>query len=205
MTFLELRTELFARGVDYLNQDAAGTTRAKRWLNEAYIEDVCDEQPWPFLETTVTGTAPLSIADVKDVLYVVDTTNKTRLSSTDIRDVVDVDTDPLTAGTPHSYYLNGASSLAVYPTNTTVSLSVRYVKVPAELSADGDVPVLPARFHPMIVDGAMVRAYRDNDEWEAAGQAQQAFDARLGRMTDAMFSRSFDDSQFVQRLGEHDG
>jgi len=203
VTFLEMLTELYARGFDYLNQDDAGRTRAKRWLNESY-EELASAEPWPFLEATTSGTAPLTISDLGDVIYVEDTTSDNRLHLLDVRGVVDDDPDVDDQGTPEGYYLDGISTLRVWPANSSVTVSVRDTKVPGELSADGDEPLVPSRFQGLIVDGAVIRAYTDSDNFESAAALQQQVDVRLLKMTDALFSRSFD-SQFVVRTGEHEG
>lgn len=195
-TFLELQTEFYARGFDYLNQDSAGRTRAKRWLNEAFIEDVCDPHPWPFLETSTTAVAPVSISDLRDVLYVVDQTNSNTLDFSDLRDVIDLDVNPGRAGAPNSFYFDG-NTLSVYPTSSSAVLTVRYIKVPAELVDDNDVPEMPGRFHPLIVEGAIIRAYMDSDNYEAVAAVQARFDRRMERMVDSMFSRNLGGTQFV--------
>jgi hypothetical protein len=202
MTFAQMLTEFYARGFDYLSLDAAGQTRAKRMLNESYLE-LAAAHPWPFLETTVSGTAPLTISNLGDVLYVVDTTNDVRLPLLDVRGVVPDDPDLDDTGSPRGYYLDGSSTLRVWPASTSASLSVRYIKVPAELSADGDELDVPSRFQGLVVDGAVVRALVDSDNYEAAAALQTLLDARVARMSDALFSRSFD-SQYVQRAMAHE-
>lgn len=202
MTFAQMLTELYARGPDWLSLNTAGQTRAKRWLNESYAE-LAGLEPWPFLETSTSGTAPLTISNLGDVIYVEDTTNDNRLHLLDVRSAVDDDPDLDDTGTPEGYYLDGSSTLRVWPASTSVTVAVRYIKVPTELSADGDTLDIPSRFQGLVIDGAMVRVYQDSDEFEAAAALQQMIDMRVGKMTDALFSRSFD-SQFVQRVMPHE-
>lgn len=202
MTFLQMLTELYARGPDWLSLDTAGQTRAKRWLNEAYAE-LASLEPWPFLETTTSGTAPLSITNLGDVIYVEDTTNDHRLHLLDVRGAVDLDPDLDDTGTPEGYYLDGSSTLRVWPASTSATIAVRYIKVPTELSADGDTPDMPSRFQGLVIDGAMVRVYQDSDEWKSAAALQASIDTRVAKMTDSLFSRSFD-SQFVVRVMPHE-
>jgi hypothetical protein len=205
LTLSEILTEVYARGVDYLAQDSAGQTRAKLWVNQVYTEEICGSAPWPFLETVATGTSPLSVTDLQDVLYVMDTTNHVRLESSDLRDLIDRDVDATTTtGNPNSYYFDG-SALTVYPASSGASLSVRYIKTPAELVNDTDEPIFPSRFHYLIVEGAMKYAYRDSDNYEAAEAVRATFESGLARMKDAMFSRNLDDVQFVQATDVHDG
>ena len=156
------RTELLARGFDYLSSSRANTmlTNAKNAFE--------DEWSWPWLEATTTGTAPLTISDLKDVLSVVDTTNQVQLTGLDARDITDRDAIVTTAGSPDSWWLDGETTLRVYPTSTSVQLSVRYVKFSPELANDSDTPLIPVRYHPVWLDYAVVEAYLDSDNFDAA-------------------------------------
>lgn len=196
MTLAQLRQELKARNGDYFSD-----TRANTLLNEAYHE-VCEAYPWPFLETTATGTAPLTIADLRQVLYVVDTTTQNPLAILDPSTIVN-DLDPVigTAGSPAYFWLDG-SVLKIYPTNTSVSLSVRYVKVPADITSDSDVPIIPSRYHLVIVDCAQARELAQGPNPSASNlNRMQAIQANymhsLGRMCEALFNRSYNTSDFV--------
>lgn len=48
------------------------------------LEDFFD---WPWLETTTTGTAPLTVTNLKRILYVTDTTNDTELPGVQAADI----------------------------------------------------------------------------------------------------------------------
>lgn len=165
MTLDDARTALQERGFDELSD-----TRLDEILNLAknQFEDVF---PFPWLEDTATGTAPLTIDDLKAVLYVVDTSNRVELMGVPAQQVVS-DLDPIvaTTGQPVVWWQNGANVLEVYPASTSVQLSVRYVKESPELSLDADTPLIPARYHATWVDLAAVRAYLDGDNPEAAAQ-----------------------------------
>ncbi len=163
MDFVTLRTELAARGFDYLSD-----TRQGYFVNRSY-QEMAGAADYPWLESTATGVAPLSITDLRTIESVVDSTTTTRLSPLDRRNIMATDTDLTTVGTPSFYYLTTGSTVAVYPANTTDTLSVRYWKVPTDLTADSDEPGFPARFHQLIVDGATYFAYLDSDNFEAAG------------------------------------
>ena len=154
--------ELKARGADYLTD-----ARALIMLNNAK-NALEDEMAWPWLEATATGPAPLTISDLKDVLSVVDTTNQRQLTGLDARDITDRDAIVTTSGTPDSWWLDGTTTLKVYPTSTSAQLSVRYVKFSPELSVGSDTPLIPVRYHALWVDYAMVEAYLDSDNFDAA-------------------------------------
>jgi hypothetical protein len=163
VTLAQAIAELKARGFDYLSDP-----RATIMLNSAK-NALEDEFDWPWLETTTTtGAAPLTITDLKHVLYVVDTTNGAELRGKDPRDIADLDSNVATAGTPTNWWLDGNSTLRTYPTSTTAQLSVRYVRCSPELSAPSDTPLIPGRLHPVWIDYAVVEAYKDDDRFNEA-------------------------------------
>jgi hypothetical protein len=162
-TLADLRAEFSARGFNYL--DDTGTTRQDQYINQAYLE-LCEEEPWPFLETTASGAAPLAIADLGSIASVVNSASNTVLFRSDRRTLLDAYNDLTTSGTPSWYYVTNGTTLNTYPVGGT--LAVRYWKVPVELQAVGDVPVIPQRYRNLIVDGAARRAYQDKDNFQAA-------------------------------------
>jgi hypothetical protein len=194
-TFNDLQVELYARGYDYLNQDTAGRDRAKRWLNQSYL-GLCDAYPWPFLETEVTALPPVTIVDLGAVLEVRDPTTVTKLTYWEHRDLTDLSEDLTTTGTPTYWYLED-TTLKVYPVGTD-AVTVRYRKVPVELAADGDPLVVPCRFLDVVVNGAVVKAYLDSDNFDAAGALQQVVDRQVQDMAAALMVRNESSTDFVQ-------
>jgi hypothetical protein len=184
-TFLELQTEFYARGYDYLNDGGTGATRAKAWLNQAYLE-LCEEDLWPFLLTTSTGAAPLTIADVRTIYTVVDTAANNVLAPAQEDELIDTYTTLTTTGTPLWFYMSD-TSVKVYPVGGT--LSVRYWKVPAELSANNDVAVVPPRFCNLVVDGAVRRSCNDNDDANGARQTEDERQRGLDLMRRSLLMR----------------
>lgn len=180
-TFAQAQTEFYARGFDYLNQDAAGRTRAKRYLVEAYLEDVCADEPWDFLRTSTSGTAPLTVADLDTIISVKNTSQNYPLNGADQGWLEDTYLDLERTGFAEWYYLSDETTLSVYPT-TTDTIEVRYFKVPEEPSADDDTFLVPSRWQGLIIDAAVIRAYVDSDNFEAAALLQQRFDRRLAKM-----------------------
>lgn len=185
MNLTQARDELAGRGFDYLS-----TTRLNIMLNNGK-NSLEDEYAWPWLETTTTGTAPLSIADLKFVLYVVDTTNQFKLTGVDARDVTDRDTTVTTTGAADSWWLDGTGTLDTYPTQSNAALSVRYVKYSPELSADSDTPLIPARYHAVWIDYAVIDAYKDSDNYVAANALlAHVRQFRLPQMIDVFATRN---------------
>lgn len=188
-----MRTEFQARGFAYLT-----ATRCNTFLNEAY-HALCEWNgvQWPFLEATTTGTAPLTISDLREVLYVVDTTTQDRLEQADSRDIVDLDPLVTTSGTAQRYWLDGLTTLKVWPTDTGGSLSVRYIKVPADLANDSDTPVIPSRYHGLIVDMAEVFGMQERSDYSEAEQKMQLFAQRAEAMRVTLTERAGDDPDFI--------
>lgn len=187
MKLKELREELLARGFDYLTE-----ARANRFLNDGYLVDVCEETEWPFLEASKEGAAPLEISDLRTIEYVQDVTNEEKLRPLIRRRVTDdFNIDLTETGTPEVYYLTEGKKVNVFPVATN-TLLVRYWKVPEELSTDEKKPLLPERFHDLIVDAAVARAYRDKDGFEAATAAEEVFQRNLARAETSLLNLQHD-------------
>jgi len=176
----ELVTEFLGRGFDYLSN-----TKALGYLNDSYLVDICGDQDWSFLEDTITGVAPLTLPEFETVEYVIDTTEERKLLPLDRRLLTDKYPTLAETGTPSFYYLTEGDVLNVFPTNTIDSLLVRYWKTPAALTGSS-TPLLPERFHSLIIDGAIARAYEDSDDYELAENAETKFQRRLQKMREAL-------------------
>lgn len=164
MDLSDARTEVQNRGFEQLTD-----SRIDAFLNLAKNQFE-DAAAFPWLQATTTGTAPLTITDLKDILYVADSTNGQELEGADPRLVIveDVQANIATAGTPMLWWLDGLTTLNIWPANTNVSLSVRYVKESPELTEDTDTPLIPARYHQTWVDLAAVRCYLDLKDLDSA-------------------------------------
>jgi hypothetical protein len=200
MNFGELRTELLARGFDYL--DSAQHTRPNRYINRAY-HAICDTYDWPFLEADAQGVAPLTISDLRSVLGIVNSSQMVKLRYVDRRRLLDIDPDLTTAGSPVLWYQTSPTQIKVYPASATDQISVHYIKTPADLSADADVPLIPARFHLLIVDQAVVYAYEDSDNLDAAAGAQTTLDRRLEEMRGSLLHPNLDTHDFIVSTVDH--
>jgi hypothetical protein len=184
MNLAELITSFRAQGFDYLT-DAECTTL----LNDSYLIDVCESEDWSFLEEVKEGKAPLEITDLRSIESVIDATQMVKLIPLDRRALTDeYDTDLSTPGSPAFYYLSKEKTVSVFPTSTADTLSVRYWKAPEALSGEM-TPLLPSRFHSLIVDGAKARGYENSDDWELATNARETFLVRLARMVESLMGQ----------------
>jgi hypothetical protein len=187
MNFSELKTEFYARGTDYLNEDAQGVARAERWLNQAYRE-IVNLHAWPFLQTVATGAADAGfvvVPDLRKILYVTDSSGGqnpgTPLKRVSIEDLQAESANVSQTGTPELYWLDGAETIMAYPVGGTIS--VRYVKRVAPMTGT-DVPIFDEEYHNLIVDKAMIKAYVDSDNFEAAAALRDEVNLTLSAMAE---------------------
>lgn len=188
MTFAELRAELSSRGIKY---GLSGyINRANKWLDEY--------APWPWLETTTTGVSPLTISDFRQVISVVDVTNQNPLDPTDAAEVNRIDPGAIQTGPPDYYWFDGTSILNVWPTNTTSTLRVRYIKLTPDLVFPTTSPPMPTRYHYNLVDVAELFAHTDARNFDAAQAIQQRVDLAVARMVDNNLGRNLDRSMLIE-------
>lgn len=195
--FGELQVEFYARGFDYLDQDDAGRTRAKRWINEAYLEDVCAGRLWDFLRTTESNTAPITIVDIDTVDSVWNQTQAYPLVHTSAGELEAQGVDLTTEGWPTHWYFTDEETIAVWPVSATDTIQVRYFVAPTEMLDEDEDPLLPCRWRTLVVDAAVVRAYWDSDNTDTADRLEQRFNRRLARMLEAELYRSLEPASII--------
>lgn len=189
MDFTTLQTEFFARGHDELNDAGTGLARAKRWINEA-MHEINGMAEWPYLETTSSGTAPLTVSSARHVFSVTNNTTDMNLEyiAKDMLERLYPDTPD--TGTPWYWYFNTATQIGVYPADTGSTFEVLYVKNGTDLSAGADVPDMPTRYQGLIVDLAAYRAYLQKDNPEIAQNLRAHIDRMLGQMQNDLLVRT---------------
>jgi hypothetical protein len=189
MNLSEARTELAARGFDYVN-----ASRMNLMLNDA-LQEIEDYWEWPWLRKTATGPTPLQVPDLKTVLKVTDSNGN---EITGISDYDDFDTAQ--TGTPTNWWIDdtgGTPTFVAYPVGTA-TLTVRYERDNTTLSADGDTPDIPARYNRVWVDLAVALGYEDSDNFAAAAQIRNRATQRLNTLVERYETR--DSQSAPQRL-----
>lgn len=192
----EAQQEFYARGVDYIDD----VDRLTLWLNQAknIFEDTF---PFPWLMQFVTGLSPLTISDLKDILYVFDANTNNELIGVPVQQLV-VNGDTTGSGLPTNWWLDG-NVLTTWPTATTVS--ARYVKESPELVQPSDTPLIPARYHNTWIDLAMIRAYVDRDNFVAAQGLQQLVNTDLTLIVQRYATRNMQNPAYqTMRAGAED-
>lgn len=194
MNLTALQTELAARGLDFLS-----TSRQTQFLNDAYHE-INEAELWPFRLTTATGSAPLTIADLGVIEEVVNTANaSTPLSRADRRSLAGWYGDLTTTGVPSWFYVDNGV-VRTFPVGGT--LSVRYYKAAADLSAGSDPPIFPARFHSLIVDVAQRRALgRDESDQADVALLTAEIQQGLDEMRTALLAPQVQETEMLLDLG----
>lgn len=187
MTFAELKTELAARGFDPVTDARRG-----QMINRARSE--LDELArWPYREASATGTgSPLIIADLGEVEAVIDMRTKQPLQHVDYQMLLGIYGDLSITGTPECWYRAtpaGIPEVATYPVSTG-QIGVQYWRITPDLVNPGDEPAAPERYHGLIVDMAVRRAYQDNDDHANAGFLAQSIAQDVALMTRALLSQN---------------
>jgi hypothetical protein len=209
MTFAELKAELFDRGTSYLEDSGAGIARAERWLNEGYRQ-IVNMQSWPFVIATATGTADagfVTAADLRRVLLVADASAGVGTPGLSLRKatyeelVGDDSADLAETGTPYQYYIDGGTTIRAFPVGGTIF--VRYVKRVAPLTGT-DEPIFDEEYHGIIVDLAMIPAYIDSDNYEAAAALRAEVNLKLSAMVDD-YQVDAREVSFIQLNHPYDG
>ena len=92
-------------------------------------------------------------------------------------------------GTPAAYRTQG-NLLYVYPTpETATDLIIEYsTGAWPDLDSDSAVPPFAERYHPMLIDGALARAYTDDGNVEQSTIHQGRFDKTLANLMHEMLS-----------------
>lgn len=173
------------RGFSYLADNANSQARRDRWINEGY-QSLLEEADFPFEESTATGAAPLTIADLRDVRYVGNTDGE--LVQRSRQEIMGWNASQQTQTGNASYWYQDGSQIKVWPLDTR-SITVRYLRTPPDLSAAGDTPIVPARYHDLIVDFAVLRALRDRSNYQEADALWQAMQVDLTRMRTALLGQ----------------
>lgn len=194
MDLTTARTRLAGRGFDYLTTDQLdeALNTAKNNFEDAY--------PWPWLEDTTTGTAPLTIADLKQILYVVDTTHDCPLSGNDSRTLAEWDPGFTATGDPQYWWLDGLTTLKVWPLSTA-QLEVRYVKESPELADGSDEPLIPDRYCAIWLDLAVAETLKITNNYAASTSQLQAANLRLAQLIDRYSDRNLMNGDFQTIYG----
>lgn len=184
--------------------------RLTGFINDAYY-DICSRAPWPFLEKTATVTTtaaddtPTMPTDFDKALRMVIDSQAQRLEPARADDVYSRFNGLLSnTGMPFLYYFVG-DTVHLYPIpDTTYSITVYYLSTPTELSNNTDTPILPTKHHRAVLLGALVAAYRMEDDPGNAAVFEAQFEKRLQTMAEDVWKKQYDRPERVYTLYEND-
>lgn len=122
----------------------------------------------PFAGSTVTGAEYIlrkvfySLpSDLDRLIDARQTVQKQKLGCVDVRTFDRYLPDPTATGVPLYYYMVGLDEnqywqIGLYPNPTSINnILIRYLMKPTAMSASTDTPLIPERFHDVIVWGAL--------------------------------------------------
>jgi hypothetical protein len=196
MNLGQARVALAARGFDYL--DGASMNLM---LNRAR-NDFEDHWEWPWLRATASGPAPLDLADLKYVK---------RVSGPDGNGIWGLETEnvdtaaPVTSGGRYWYLLDDVNEhVKICLVGNPIAVTVDYIRQTPELDDDLDTPVIPARYHAVWIDWAVIQAYKDSDNFTAAQALQADVNARMQFLIERYETRNRMHSPFITSYGLHE-
>lgn len=193
MTKGELVQEVIARGYDYVEPSRIATfvERSYQAISARYM--------WPWREATTSGTAPLEISDLAQVLSVSDTTQEYMLRGVDRRWLTRFYPKLSETGIPLYWYLED-QTFKVFPASSD-NIVIRYVRVVPKL-AESDEPLIPPEWQYLIVDGAVVYCLKDDDERQEARELKADVDREVAtEMMPALISRNSQTDELITRTG----
>lgn len=206
MNLGQARQELADRGFDYLP-----ASRLDLMLNRAR-NDFEDYWPWPWLRTYLLGVpAPVDISDLKYVTSVAIPGERELLGLED-SDVNRLDVATVNGSLPGYWYLlpqAGSSegvTMHTWP-ESQAPLNVIYVRTTSELDSQNtdDTPEIPARYHLIWIDYAVVQGYKDSDNFPAAQALQADISVRMQKLVERYETRNRQHGRLMSiRFGSDD-
>jgi hypothetical protein len=184
------------------------------WVNDAYMQlvgKITEANPDYFTKSATTSTVTNQQeyalpSDCEKVLMVniqIDGTWKRVLPMPNINYVpthADTTSSQGFSWASPSYYILGDNiGFEPIPDETTSSnIKLWYVYTPTELSADSDVPALPAKYHHILKYGAYANYLDQDDEHAAAERMRLRFDDLCDKAAEALSIRQVDEPKSIQ-------
>lgn len=193
MTFAQLKSHVTMAMADLAHSAAGmrGVTDqlAGDWINAA-VQKVDAELRWSRARSTfntVIGTRwytlDTNIREIVDVTYGADLL----VRITNEEDIIKHDADT-TTGTPRNWAWWGAE-IGLYPTPAAVAAVTMYtVRAPTLLVGPTEVPTLPTHMHTLLVDDALVQAFRHAGEVEKMMVLRDKFRQDLAAESDRLYN-----------------
>lgn len=168
------------------------------YINDA-INDVFNEYPLPFTETTQDYTLASGVSDItngsglptnfvqaKEVILT-SAGYESALTFIDYKELDRMypDPDDVTAHPANvpAYFYKYGTTIRVFPApNSEYTVTLKYSRKPTALASDADVPILPSEFEEIIVLGAAYRVLQVKDNYDQAAILQNKYDEILQKL-----------------------
>jgi len=180
----------------------------KDFINKSQKDIINSELEWPFTYssstvTTVSGTGEYSLAaDLKtvdqDTVYIDLGGSKSLLPleylayDEYIRDYLSLNSDPNDnhLAEPSAFYITQELKLGLYPEpNGAYTVSYQYWSTHSDMVTNTDVPVVPERFHDIIVNRAKYYAYMLRSDLQSAQLTDRDYREGVTRMRVELINR----------------
>lgn len=174
--------------------------RLKRIANDAVRELARKSIAWPWLEQTVTGTAPLllprlrAVADVRGA-------DRRRLRHTSLPQL-EHGGDPLyVSGRGSEFYVDAGGRARTFP-DSTEQLTVRYFAWPLVMeNPEQGIPV-PEELHALVLDLAVIGAAKEMHDWDTVSGLRVLVNEAIGEALDSYIDQQIADHDYVVHVGE---
>jgi hypothetical protein len=182
-TFGEMANEVLA---NQFSESKYGIL-VRKWLNDGQV-DVATRADIPALIETesiaiVAGTTSYAYpSDYLRPIGIYDATNsrQVRARQVNLSDYTG-GIDSSAVGAPVLYTTTN-DGITFYPTpDQSYTGQITYYRRPAEMTDDTDTPEIPAEAHPLLIDYALIRAYRREQDWNAKGRLEEEYERDLAR------------------------
>lgn len=170
--------------------------RIKAWINEGLFQIAREVEAPEYQATEEIGLEvgrykyplPEDFLRVQDIFY---PEMRARLRLLDLQQF-DLYTPSITAGPPQAYTLY-ASELWLFPNPSSAdTLEVRYIRNPPQLMKDEDIPLLNPNYWHLLIDYALWRAFRAEDDMESAQAHQTQYKMDLAAFASDVQERIID-------------
>lgn len=203
--------EIQDRTLDLISKsDATTRNRIKNWINMGQSDFVLREL-WPFRETTgtlalVQGTQEYSLSsnfsdiDSQNIISVaIQGASQAKLvywPFNQLRaDKPDFDYDAQSI--PTRYYIKGGS-IGFWPVpNAALTCLIDYYKVPTELSADADTPILPVNYREALMHYALSMEHDFNTDADLAQKSMNTYENFISKARVNLLSQPTDSGNFT--------
>lgn len=190
--------------------DTTTRNRIKNWINLGY-HDFTLRELWPFREstdtyTTVAGTQEYTISsetvdmDAQNIISVtVQGSSQTKLVYWPFNQLRadQPDFDLAGSSVPQRYYLK-AGKIGFWPLPADAyTIFVDYYKVPTELSADSDTPIIPVGYREALLQYALSLEHDFNTDPDLAQKAMQRYEEIVTLARNNLLNQPADSGAFT--------